>query len=130
MSSHVSTNNELLTLWLKASGGLPADEARDLIERVADLEAQRADDEMNGVRLTQDDIDKAYDEGHADALDGSAAYDEGRSAGHAEGRATGYAAAVRDVQRIINGPGWGRKPTLANIIADINQLVAEQRASA
>jgi rubrerythrin len=42
MSSHVSTNNELLTLWLKASGGLPADEARELIERLATMEVEHA----------------------------------------------------------------------------------------
>jgi chromosome segregation ATPase len=42
MASAVSKNNELLTLWLRASGGLPADEARALVERLAELEEEAA----------------------------------------------------------------------------------------
>lgn len=125
MSSHVSTNNELLTLWLKASGGLPADEARELIERLATMEAERADDEMDGVRFTQADIDKAVAEAVKEATGGTDAYDEGFAAGHAKGHAAGYDRATADVARIVKGRPWGPKQSNTKIVQGIVEFLAE-----
>lgn len=68
MASAVSKNNELLTLWLRASRGLPADEARALVEQYAeaceDMEQAFADAE-NNANLA---IEEAEDAGYARAL--------------------------------------------------------------
>jgi hypothetical protein len=114
-------SNDMLTLWLRAKDGLPADEARALIERLAEMEREHAA-EVDDLQIA---AGRSYDEGHADALQGTAAFEEGRAQGVTEGAKHGRHAALCEVLRIIRGPGWGPKPTRAAIVEGIEALARE-----
>lgn len=115
-------SNENLSLWLKARDGLPCEEARALIERIGESEA-----EVEAVHREYEGwvSPEEYDSAVADAAEQTSAYSEGWDEGLAEGKKRGRSEAARRVRAIVQGPGWGPPPTKAKMVAELLALAAE-----
>jgi flagellar biosynthesis/type III secretory pathway protein FliH len=60
-------SNDMLTLWLRARDGLPADEARALIERLAAMEREQADSDKEAARDMEREAEAGYSRGYKEA---------------------------------------------------------------
>jgi len=112
-------SNEMLTLWLKARGGLSCEEARELIDQVSELELEVAagEEERSGM-YTKEDMDEAATAGDS--------YAEGEKAGKVEGYKKACADYAKALVRVIN-PAWGRRPTKDRLVAELDTIIRQMR---
>lgn len=57
-------DNDMLTLWLRARDGLPADQARDLVERLAAADEDSVLDADEADRAQESAVEDAHREGY------------------------------------------------------------------
>ena len=119
-------SNDNLSLWLKARDGLPCEEARALIERIGESEAE-VEAEVEAVHREYEGwvSPEEYDSAVADAAEQTGAYSEGWDEGLAEGKKRGRSEAARRVRAIVQGPGWGPPPTKSKMVAELLALAQE-----
>lgn len=60
-------DNDMLTLWLRARDGLPADQARDLVERLAAADEDSVLDAEEADKAQESAVEDAHGEGYREA---------------------------------------------------------------